>query len=104
MAEYQQTQTIDVPAGDVFAWLSDVGNLPKYLPPVMGASIEGPSVEGAPGQRLRATLEYPDGAPSTARATSALTRAPDAWSGALRSSAITQAGSPSRRRKVTGAR
>jgi uncharacterized membrane protein len=61
MAEYQQTQTIDAPAGDVFAWLSDVGNLPKYLPPVTGASIEGPSAEGAPGQRLRATLEYPDG-------------------------------------------
>lgn len=33
MKEYQQTQTIDAPAGEVFAWLSDVGNLPKYLPP-----------------------------------------------------------------------
>jgi uncharacterized protein YndB with AHSA1/START domain len=61
MAEYQQTQTISVPAGEVFAWLSDVGNLPKYLPPVTDASIEGPSAEGAPGQRLRATLEYPNG-------------------------------------------
>ena len=61
MAEYQQTQTIDAPAGDVFAWLSDVGNLPKYLPPVTCASIEGPSAEGTPGQRLRATLEYPGG-------------------------------------------
>jgi uncharacterized membrane protein len=61
MAEYQQTQTIDAPAENVFAWLSDVGNLPKYLPPVTGASIEGPSAEGAPGQRLRATLEYPSG-------------------------------------------
>ena len=56
MAEYQQTQTISAPAGEVFAWLSDVGNLPKYLPPVTDASIEGPSAEGAPGQRLRATL------------------------------------------------
>ncbi len=61
MAAYQQTQTIDAPAGDVFAWLSDVSNLPKYLPPVTDASIEGPSAEGAPGQRLRATLEYPNG-------------------------------------------
>ena len=61
MAEYQQTQTISAPAGEVFAWLSDVGNLPKYLPPVTDASIEGPSAEGAPGQRLRATLEYPNG-------------------------------------------
>ena len=61
MAEYQQTQTIDALAGDAFAWLSDVSNLPKYLPPVTDASIEGPSAEGAPGQRLRATLEYPNG-------------------------------------------
>jgi uncharacterized membrane protein len=61
LAEYQQTQTIGAPAGDVFAWLSEVGNLPKYLPPVTDASVEGPSAEGTPGQRLRATLEYPDG-------------------------------------------
>jgi uncharacterized membrane protein len=61
MAEYQQTQTIGAPAGEVFAWLSDVGNLPKYLPPVTDASVEGPSGEGGPGQRLRATLEYPNG-------------------------------------------
>ena len=61
MAEYQQTQTIGAPVGDVFAWLSEVGNLPKYLPPVTDASIEGPSAEGTPGQRLRATLEYPSG-------------------------------------------
>jgi uncharacterized protein YndB with AHSA1/START domain len=61
MAEYQQTQTIGAPAGDVFAWLSYVSNLPKYLPPVTDASIEGASAEGAPGQRLRATLKYPNG-------------------------------------------
>lgn len=36
-------------------------NLPKYLPPVTDASVEGPSAEGVPGERLRATLEYPDG-------------------------------------------
>lgn len=61
MTEYQQTQTIDAPPEDVFAWLSDVGNLPKYLPPVTNASIEGPSAEDVPGERLRATLEYPGG-------------------------------------------
>jgi uncharacterized membrane protein len=61
MTEYQQTQAIDAPAKEVFVWLSDVSNLPKYLPPVTDASIEGPSVEGCPGQRLRATLEYPNG-------------------------------------------
>ena len=62
MTEYQQTQTIDASAGEVFAWLSDVNNLPQYLPPVVDASIEGPSAEGTPGQRIRATLEYPAGA------------------------------------------
>ncbi len=61
MSEYQQTQAIDAPAEDVFAWLADVNNLPKYLPPVVEASIQGPSAEGAPGQRIRTTLEYPGG-------------------------------------------
>ena len=59
MKEYEQTQTLHAPADEVFAWLSDVGNLPKYLPPVIDASIEGPSAEGTPGQRVRTTLEYP---------------------------------------------
>ena len=59
--EYEQTQTIDAPADEVFAWLSDVDNLPEYLPPVVDASIEGPSAEGVPGQRVRVTLEYPEG-------------------------------------------
>jgi uncharacterized protein YndB with AHSA1/START domain len=31
--EYEQSQTIDAPPEEVFAWLSDVGNLPEYLPP-----------------------------------------------------------------------
>ena len=61
VTEYQQTQAIHVPAGEVFAWLSDVSNLPKYLPPVTYASIEGPSAEGTLGQRLWATREYPNG-------------------------------------------
>ena len=61
MTEYQQMQTIGASAENVFAWLSDVDNLPRYLPPVVDASIEGPSAEGSPGQRIRATLEYPGG-------------------------------------------
>ena len=61
MTEYQQTQTISVSAEQVFTWLSDVNNLPQYLPPVVAASIEGPSAEGSPGQKIRATLEYPEG-------------------------------------------
>jgi uncharacterized protein YndB with AHSA1/START domain len=55
--EYEQSQPIDAPPEQVFAWLSDVGNLPEYLPPVVAA--EGLSAEGVPGQRIRATLEYP---------------------------------------------
>ena len=59
MQEYEQSQKIEAPAGSVFAWLSDVNNLPLYLPPVTGASVEGPSAEGVPGSRIRTTLEYP---------------------------------------------
>jgi uncharacterized protein YndB with AHSA1/START domain len=57
--EYEQSQPIDAPPEEVFAWLSDVGNLPEYLPPVVASSAEGSSAEGVPGQRIRATLEYP---------------------------------------------
>jgi uncharacterized protein YndB with AHSA1/START domain len=57
--EYEQSQTIEAPPEEVFAWLSDVGNLPEYLPPVVASSTEGPSAEGVPGQRIRTTLEYP---------------------------------------------
>jgi uncharacterized protein YndB with AHSA1/START domain len=57
--EYEQSQTINAPPKEVFAWLSDVENLPKYLPPVVDSSVEGPSAEGVPGQRIRTTLEYP---------------------------------------------
>lgn len=61
MKEYEQTQTIEAPPEEVFAWLSDIDNLPRYLPPVTGASIVGPSDEGVPGQRIRTTLEYGEG-------------------------------------------
>jgi len=59
--EYEQSQAIDAPPDEVFAWLSDVGNLPEYLPPVVDSSVEGPSAEGVPGHRIRTTLEYPGG-------------------------------------------
>jgi Polyketide cyclase / dehydrase and lipid transport len=57
--EYEQSQPIDASPEVVFAWLSDVANLPEYLPPVVASSGEGPSAEGVPGQRIRSTLEYP---------------------------------------------
>ncbi len=66
MKEYEQIQTIHASADEAFAWLSDVNNLPKYLPPVVDASVEGPSAEGAPGQKIRTTLEYPEGGTFTA--------------------------------------
>ena len=59
MREYEQIQTVHASADEAFAWLSNVDNLPRYLPPVVEASIEGPSAEGMPGQRIRTTLEYP---------------------------------------------
>ena len=61
MAEYEQSQAVDAPPDEVFAWLKEVGNLPAYLPPITDASVEGPSAEGSPGQRIRTTLEYPGG-------------------------------------------
>jgi uncharacterized protein YndB with AHSA1/START domain len=57
--EYEQSQTIDAPPNEVFAWLSEVGNLHKYLPPVVDSSVEGPAANGNPGQRIRTTVEYP---------------------------------------------
>ena len=59
MAQYEQSQTVEAPPDEVFAWLSDAGNLPKYLPPVTDASADGPSAEGVPGRLIRTTLEYP---------------------------------------------
>lgn len=61
MAEYEQTQNVNAPPQEVFAWLSDVGSLPAYLPPVVEAWVEGPAEGGNPGQKLRTTLEYPGG-------------------------------------------
>ncbi|MGI3779632.1 MAG: SRPBCC family protein, partial [Janthinobacterium lividum] len=68
MAEYEQTQQVNAPAEAVFAWLADVSHLPDYLPPVMAASLEGPSDGDNPGQKLRTTLERPgdDGGSFTA--------------------------------------
>jgi uncharacterized protein YndB with AHSA1/START domain len=66
--EYEQSKAIEAPPEEVFAWLSDVDNLPDYLPPVVDASAEGPSAEGTPGQRIRTTLEYPGGEGGTFKA------------------------------------
>ena len=62
MADYERSMSVDAPPEDVFAWLTDVNNLPGYLPPVTDASIDGPSAEGTPGQKVRMSLEFPNGA------------------------------------------
>lgn len=60
MQEYEQSTTVAAPANEVFAWVSDVENLPKYLPPVKDAGIEGPSEGGNPGEKVKTRVEIPD--------------------------------------------
>ena len=60
MQEYEQSKTIAAPANEVFAWVSDVENLPRYLPPIKDAGIEGPASEGSPGERVKMRVDIPD--------------------------------------------
>ena len=60
MQEYEQSETVAAPANEVFAWVSDVENLPKYLPPIKEAGIEGSADEGSPGDRVKMLVEIPD--------------------------------------------
>ena len=59
MQEYEQSKVVAAPANEVFAWVSDVENLPKYLPPVKNASIEGPSEGDNPGDKIKTHVEIP---------------------------------------------
>ena len=45
MQEYEQGASVAEPADAVFAWVSDVDNLPKNLPSVKDAGLDGPSEE-----------------------------------------------------------
>ena len=92
MKEYEQTQTIEAPPDEVFAWLSNVDNLPEYLPPVVGASIEGPSKGPRANEYARHSSTLEEGGPSTRRDTWPWTRVGGAWSGGPRWSATTQGG------------
>ena len=60
MQEYEQRETVAAPANEVFAWVSDVENLPKYLPPIKDTGIEGSAAEGSPGERVKMLVEIPD--------------------------------------------
>ena len=79
--EYEQTQVVAASPEEVFAWVSDVGNMPKYLPPIKEASIEGESASGTPGERVRLRGEIPDRGEFDGEVTPARTRVPGAWSG-----------------------
>ena len=59
-SEYQKTQIVDRSAEEVFSWVSDVSNLPHYLPLVKEAWIEGPAGTGKPGEKVRMRVEIPD--------------------------------------------
>lgn len=60
MQEYEQSKAVAAPANEVFAWASDVENLPKYLPPIKEAGIEGSAAAGSPGERIKMLVEIPD--------------------------------------------
>ncbi len=60
MQEYERSIAVAAPANEVFAWLSDVDNLPKYLPPVKDADVEGPSEGDNPGDKVKTRVEIPD--------------------------------------------
>ncbi len=50
--QYQRSQTFDVPADRLFAFVSEVGNLPKYMPPVTSA-------QAIPPDKVRIHVEIP---------------------------------------------
>lgn len=60
MQEYEQSQAVAAPANEVFAWVSDVENLSRYLPPVKDARTEGPSEGDNPGEKVKTHVEIPD--------------------------------------------
>ena len=42
MKHFQRSMTMDLSAERVFAFVSEIGNLPKYLPPITSAEATGP--------------------------------------------------------------
>ena len=58
--EYERSITIERDPADVFSWVSQVGNLPHYLPPIKEAATEGQAEADAPGEKVRMKGEIPD--------------------------------------------
>ncbi len=54
MKEYERTTEVEASPDEVFAWVSDVNNLPHYLPPIKSAELE----DG--GDRVWLRGEIPD--------------------------------------------
>lgn len=60
MKEYEQTQNVDASPDEVFAWVSNVNNLPKYLPPIKEADTAGSSRREDAEQQVWLKGEIPD--------------------------------------------
>ncbi|MCD2186872.1 SRPBCC family protein [Actinomycetospora soli] len=54
MADFTSTTTVDASPDDLFAFLSDVGNLPRYFARMTSAESTG-------GNAVRTSAELPDG-------------------------------------------
>lgn len=50
--EYERGTTIEAPPAEVFGWVADTGNIPRYLPPIEEAARRGPSEAGYPGEEV----------------------------------------------------
>ena len=60
--QYERSKAVRAPADHVFAWVVEIGNLPRYLPPVKEAGKAGPS-GGPTDERVWMRGEMPDRGP-----------------------------------------
>lgn len=57
MSDYERTTPIQAPAESVFAWVSDLANLPRYLPKLHAVEREGEGRIRVSGEAHRERLE-----------------------------------------------
>jgi hypothetical protein len=84
MADYERAQTVEAPAGALFEFLADVGNLPRCFERMTAA-------EPADGEAVRVRAEI-DGREQEGRPGSGSTGTPGGWSGGRRGPMTTTAG------------
>ena len=53
--QYERSKVIEAPADEVYAWVAEIGNLPRYLPPIK----EAKRADGS-GDRVWMKGEIPD--------------------------------------------